>query len=67
MRFMDEYYERTGVHWIAGWPRTKPIFPLWPADEFGQIHTVSIPAEAAQFDCDPDTDPRSAQGFQGSA
>lgn len=43
-QFIQEYYNRTGIHWrhyfdING-PRKPPVLYMWPAEHIGQTHNV---------------------------
>jgi hypothetical protein len=41
--FMKDYAQRTGVPWLAFYPRPKPILNMWPAEFLGAISaSVSI-------------------------
>jgi hypothetical protein len=45
--FMEDYYNRTGIHWRHYFgphgPRPPPVLFMWPADKVGQVHTVESP------------------------
>ena len=41
--FMKDYAQRTGVPWLAFYPRPKPILNMWPAEFLGQTHVVASP------------------------
>jgi hypothetical protein len=40
-KFRDEYYERTGVHWLAEIDRPPPRWHQWEAKEVGQKHVLT--------------------------
>ena len=40
---MRDYAKRTGVPWLAFYPRPKPILNMWPAEFLGQTHVVASP------------------------
>ncbi len=41
-KFMEEYYNRTGIHWRHNFgfdgPRPPPVLHMWSAQEIGQVH-----------------------------
>lgn len=43
--FMLEYLNRTGIHWRHNYdskgPRPPPVLYMWPAEEVGQVHSVT--------------------------
>jgi hypothetical protein len=45
--FMEEYYNRTGIHWRhyfgRSGPRPPPVLYMWPAEKIGQVHYVESP------------------------
>mmetsp|Transcript_11491 Transcript_11491/g.17493 ORF Transcript_11491/g.17493 Transcript_11491/m.17493 type:complete len:501 (-) Transcript_11491:167-1669(-) len=44
LKFMEEYLERTGIHWRHNFdmngPRPPPVLHMWNAKEIGQTHEV---------------------------
>jgi hypothetical protein len=44
LKFLDDYRNRTGLHWRHyfgnGKPRDPPVLYMWPANEVGQKHHV---------------------------
>lgn len=48
LRFMQEYKERTGIHWRHFYgpdgPRAPPELFMWPAKDIGQVHRVTTEA-----------------------
>lgn len=41
LRFFKEYQQRTGMPWLAFYPRPRPILHMWPADSVGAEHRVT--------------------------
>eukprot|EP00468_Gymnochlora_sp_CCMP2014_P008847 CAMPEP_0167757654 /NCGR_PEP_ID=MMETSP0110_2-20121227/10043_1 /TAXON_ID=629695 /ORGANISM="Gymnochlora sp., Strain CCMP2014" /LENGTH=474 /DNA_ID=CAMNT_0007643863 /DNA_START=54 /DNA_END=1478 /DNA_ORIENTATION=- len=37
---IESYQERTGLPWLAYYPRNPPILPMWPAEYIGQEHSI---------------------------
>ena len=44
LKYMGDYYERTGIRWRANYgkdgPRPPPVLHMWPAQEVGQTHGI---------------------------
>ena len=40
-KFRDDYFKRTGVHWLSEIDRPPPRWHMWEAKEVGQKHTVT--------------------------
>lgn len=46
IKFMEEYFEKTGRHWLhyfdrkTGKPRNPPILHMWPSLKIGSYHTI---------------------------
>lgn len=51
-KFMQDYYNRTGVHWRHFYgphgPRPPPVLYMWPAKEIGEVHKV-VSAEGYRY------------------
>jgi hypothetical protein len=52
LTFMERYYKEHGRHWFASYPKAPPLFPMWPCDFIGQIHTVELSEQAKPLSCD---------------
>lgn len=67
LEFMEEYKERTGIHWRHFYgpngPRPPPELYMWPAKDVGQVHRVTTEAGYWQRDCSKE--PASEGGFFG--
>lgn len=52
VKFMTDYRERTGRHWINMYPRDPPIFAMYPAKNVGDTYPMKLDETTKKWLCE---------------